>query len=78
MEPYTNIGGMAVVNDELARMATVSERVEQSRQVSDLLDQRRALIAYMKSKITAEDWHAVQDSASDIREIDAKLSVLHA
>lgn len=41
-----------------------------------LIEQRKALIAYMRSKITAADWHAVQDSASDIREIEAKLSVL--
>lgn len=38
--------------------------------------QRRALIAYLESKITAGDWHAVQDAASDIREIEAQLDLL--
>jgi hypothetical protein len=37
---------------------------------------RGMLIDYLYSKIAAEDFHAVQDAASDIREIDAKLSVL--
>lgn len=40
--------------------------------------QKAQLIDYLKSKIDAEDFHAVQDAASDIREIDAKLEVLHA
>jgi hypothetical protein len=30
------------------------------------------------SKIKSGDWHAVQDGASDIREIDAKLDVLNS
>jgi hypothetical protein len=43
---------------------------------ADLIDQKINLIAYLTSKIKAADWHAVQDAASDIREIDAKLEVL--
>lgn len=39
-------------------------------------DQRKALIAYLTSKITAGDWHAVQDAASDIRELEAQLDLL--
>ena len=46
--------------------------------VDELTDQRTALIAYLLSKIKAADWHAVQDAASDIREINAKLDVLGA
>ena len=43
---------------------------------TDLLEQKTAFIAYLLSKVKAGDFHAVQDAASDIREIDAKLSVL--
>ena len=43
---------------------------------ADLLEQKTSLVAYLASKLKAGDWHAVQDAASDIREIDAKLSVL--
>ena len=42
----------------------------------ELLDQKTQLVAYLLSKVKSGDWHAVQDSASDIREIDAKLEVI--
>ena len=43
--------------------------------IISLKAQKESLISYMKSKIDAEDWHAIQDAASDIREIEAKLEV---
>jgi len=43
--------------------------------VALLLNQKRSLIDYLRTKIDSEDWHAVQDAASDIREIEAKLRV---
>lgn len=43
------------------------------RAADDLREQKQALIAYLQSKVKAQDWHAVQDAASDIREIDAIL-----
>ena len=43
---------------------------------AELQEQRAQLVAYLLSKVKAGDFHAVQDAASDIREIDAKLSVL--
>jgi hypothetical protein len=46
--------------------------------IDDLCEQRLALTAYLLSKVKAGDYHAVQDAASDIREIEAKLSVLRA
>jgi hypothetical protein len=46
--------------------------------VGDLYAQHTALVAYLLSKVSAEDWHAVADAACDLREIDAKLSVIHA
>lgn len=41
-----------------------------------LKERKQILIEYLLSSVAIEDWHAVQDSASDIREIEAKLSVL--
>lgn len=38
--------------------------------------ERLALIAYCGAKMVACDWHAVQDAASDIRELDAVLDAL--
>ena len=43
--------------------------------VTALVDAKAELIAYLVSKTKQGDWHAVQDAASDIREIDAKLAV---
>ncbi len=51
-------------------MASVSE------QIHDLRAQKHQLICYCESKLRSGDWHAVQDAASDIREIDAKIEVL--
>lgn len=45
-------------------------------QKADLLEQKTSLLVYLASKLKAGDMHAVQDAASDIREIDAKLEVL--
>lgn len=44
--------------------------------MTKLTQQRASLMAYAQSKIEAEDWHAVADAAMDLREIDAKLSIL--
>lgn len=45
----------------------------------DFLKKRRAIIiADLLSKAEAEDWHGVADAAMDLREIDAKLSVLES
>lgn len=46
--------------------------------ITALREQKAALVAYLRSKIVAEDWHAVQDAASDIREIVAMLKALDA
>lgn len=43
-----------------------------------LQDERAAILNYMWQKAAAEDWHAMADAAMDLREIDAKLSVLRA
>jgi len=41
-----------------------------------LVSERKVLITYLLTKALAEDWHAVADAAMDLREIDARLSVL--
>jgi hypothetical protein len=46
--------------------------------VSNLLARRTIIIADLVSKTEAEDWHGVQDCASDIRELDAQIEVLAA
>jgi hypothetical protein len=51
------------------------ERRIQEKQ-TELREQKAQLIAYGQSKFKSGDWHAVQDAASDIREIDAKLEIL--
>lgn len=42
-----------------------------------LLKEKETLRVYLISKFESEDYHAVQDAASDIREIDAMLKVLN-
>ena len=44
--------------------------------ISELEDAKRTMIEYLKLKVKQEDYHGVADAAMDIREIDAKLSVL--
>lgn len=43
---------------------------------AELLELKAQLVSYLHSKIKIDDWHAVQDAASDIREVDAKLELL--
>lgn len=41
------------------------------------LERQRALMRdYLAMRLELEDWHGVQDAASDIREIDARLAQL--
>jgi hypothetical protein len=46
--------------------------------VESLTKRKEVLIEYLRTAIDEADWHAVQDSASDIREIEAKLEILEA
>jgi len=41
-----------------------------------LLKEREALLAYLLAKFDNEDWHGVQDAASDLRDIDCQLQIL--
>jgi len=43
----------------------------------DLRRRKQTIITYLMSKAqSGTDWHAVQDAASDIRELDAQLELL--
>jgi len=44
--------------------------------VDELQNMKTTLLVYLQAKVKAEDWHGVADAAMDLREIDAKLSVL--
>ncbi len=37
---------------------------------------RPVLVTYLKAKFEAEDWHGVQDAASDLRDLDSELDGL--
>lgn len=38
-----------------------------------LQERRKVLIGYLAEVVKEEDWHGVQDAASDLREVDAEL-----
>jgi hypothetical protein len=44
--------------------------------VSQLVARREQLIAYLRMKTEEEDWHGVADAAMDLREVDAKLTMI--
>lgn len=45
----------------------------------DFLQRRKtAIIADMKFKMDAEDWHGVADAGMDLREVEAQMEVLKA
>jgi len=37
------------------------------------LEARAALIAYLKHKVDARDWHGVSDAANDLRVLEAEF-----
>ena len=41
-----------------------------------LLEQKEALIRYIKVKTHQQDWHGVMDAVMDIRELEAKYPEL--
>lgn len=44
--------------------------------IADLKLKKLGMVAYLKLKLDSEDWHGVQDAASDIRELEAMIRVL--
>jgi hypothetical protein len=59
--------------DALADTAIIPSK---NKLIAELQKRKAGLIAYCQIKLESGDWHAVQDAASDIRELDAKLEIL--
>lgn len=51
-------------------------RGEVIQRVAELERNRVMMIEYCRMKLAAEDWHGVQDAASDLRDIDNELDGL--
>lgn len=47
-----------------------------AQRISFLDELRPVLMRYLKAKFDAEDWHGVQDAASDLRDLDCELDGL--
>jgi hypothetical protein len=56
--------------------ALKAEQMKKIDTVESLTKRKEVLIEYLRTAIDEADWHACQDSASDIREIEAKLEIL--
>lgn len=46
------------------------------RRIAELKLSRPRLIDYLKMKLEMEDWHGVQDAASDLRDLDSEMDGL--
>ena len=44
---------------------------------NSLIKEKQGMVEYLLLKVNKEDWHGVADAAMDIREIEAKLSVIN-
>ena len=44
--------------------------------VAALQSERDQMIEYLRLKVDKQDWHGVQDAASDLRDIDAEIEGL--
>jgi hypothetical protein len=44
--------------------------------ITELENWRPLLVKYCQQKLDAEDWHGVQDAASDLRDLDNELDGL--
>jgi hypothetical protein len=58
------------VSDTLSAVPPAAQRVEALRRSKGLMR------AYLLAKVEEEDWHGVQDAASDLRDIEAELKGL--
>lgn len=44
--------------------------------INKLLKEKQSLKPYLLSKLEAEDYHGVQDAASDMRDIQSQIEIL--
>jgi hypothetical protein len=67
---YEDVGGGGIEEEKGGSMT------EREVRVAVLFDNREILLDYLKMKIEDEDWHGVQDCASDLRDVDSELKGL--
>jgi hypothetical protein len=46
--------------------------------LEQLVQKRAGLISYLKLKVEEEDWHGCADACMDLREIEAKMTMIEA
>jgi hypothetical protein len=44
--------------------------------LQELANRRERMINYLKLKVEEEDWHGCADACMDLREIEAKISMI--
>lgn len=59
-----------------AKVPVRNEAQARSMRIAQLEYNRPLLIEYCRMKLDAEDWHGVQDAASDLRDLDNELDGL--
>jgi hypothetical protein len=75
MDGANGFGGVWV--DGGASTTTINfEPTPRQQRIAFLQEYRPVLMRYLKAKFDAEDWHGVQDAASDLRDLDCELDGL--
>lgn len=59
------------------RQRAAKEWEDKLRRVQELAARRQIMIEYLQMKEHEQDWHGVQDAASDLRDIDSELKGLN-
>jgi len=67
---------MSVLDGSELRASDVYGPKSREARIADLEAWRPILIKYLEQKFKAEDWHGVQDAASDLRDLDCELDGL--
>jgi len=48
-------------------------KVTREQKLTHLALDREQMLSYLRFKVEKQDWHGVQDAASDLRDIDAEI-----
>lgn len=75
---FSTPGSIAPVDLERMARALVAIGTHIEAKLTQIYAEQTTLLAYMRAKKLAEDWHGVQDAASDIRDIVAAREALLA
>lgn len=49
------------------------KRIDIKEKLDQLNDRKIVMVAYLEQKMDEEDWHGVQDAASDLRDIESEI-----